>query len=230
VVGCWVNGTTLVRFTVGALDPIPTLCDRYSCSTTWTDAVTPAASPALLLTSDTELLVAPKTRHAPPPASSTKSHDLASTSADQSHRPTTAAEWDAVKKKLVRLLPLELNPLERHDDDGKLLQNGISEEDTAAMDEGTAYVSPALYRQFRKLLPNLRCVLSHHTRPVPKPAPSEKKEEEGAATGSERAVLVEVKIREGRNVGVDHVWVGEKLRQDLGLVDGGESGGYELLK
>ncbi|GAA5945061.1 hypothetical protein JCM3775_004275 [Rhodotorula graminis] len=91
-VGCWV-GSTLVRFAV--------------------DSTLPSASPAVLLTTSTELVVAPKARHAPPSSSSTKTHDLSSTTSTTSAAaaghlaPTSAAqaEWERARRTLLRLLP-----------------------------------------------------------------------------------------------------------------------------
>lgn len=203
VVGCWVNGTTLVRFSVGSFSSLPAFSSHTNPRTP--DATTPPASPALLLTSNTELIVAPKTRHAPIP--STKSHDLSSPSAPA---PTNPA-WDLLRRKLVRLLPRELDV-------------GAKEEEG----EDSVWVSPGLYRSMTAVLPSLRCTVVHHLRPVNKGLVEGKEKEEKEA-GKEEGRRVEVRVREARGVASGQVWVGDKVRKELGLVEGGE-GGCELLR
>ncbi|GAA5917426.1 hypothetical protein JCM8208_004074 [Rhodotorula glutinis] len=91
-VGCWV-GSTLVRFAV--------------------DSILPNASSTVLLSTSTELVVAPKARHAPSSSSATKTHDLSApsttttTTTSSSSAPTSAAqaEWEHVRRTLLRLLP-----------------------------------------------------------------------------------------------------------------------------
>lgn len=84
-------------------------------------------------------------------------------------------------------------------------------------------VSPSLFRQLTRVLSGLRCTVSHHSRPDNRtPAGSEReKEKDGPSNGAtekdEKRVTVEARIVEGRNVASGHVWIGEKLRKELGL-------------
>ncbi|KAI5478553.1 peroxin-1 [Pseudohyphozyma bogoriensis] len=191
VVGCWVGGTTLVRFMV--------------------DSTSPAASPALLLTADTELIVAPKTRHALPPPAPAKAHDLTSTSTAPT--PAQNQEWESISRKLVRLLPKDVEGL------------GIKEDEDGTFP--VAYVSPGAFAAFKSALPALTCLLGHHPRPVQKGegGEREKEKEKDAKAVKEELKKVEVKVREGRSVPTGHVWIGQKARKELGV-----EGSYELLK
>lgn len=197
-----------------------------------TESTTPAASPALLLTSATELIVAPKSRHAPPPAVN-KTHDLTSTA--PSTAPVTSPEWDALKRKLVRLLPLASVHAE-------LASSSCSVEHLEAL------VCPALYRALKGVLPSLRVNLLHHARPVARGSASAAGGEAGPSTATtgasaggkeeeaskeEKRKEVEVRLRESSAVPVGHVWVGEAARVELGLAVAGEGtseGGFELLR
>ena len=173
------------------------------------DATVPAASPALLLSSATELLVAPKTRQIPS-SSSNKTHDISKSVA--SFSVSHPSEWESIRRRLVRLLPLPYVVEEK----------SVGEESSTKQDE-VVLVSPPLFRQLTRVLSGLRCTLLHHARPVNRaPAGSEReKEKEGPSNGAsekeEKRIAVEVRIVEGRNVASGHIWIGEKLRKDLGL-------------
>ena len=187
-------------------------------SPTHPDATVPAASPALLLTSATELLVAPKTRQAPT-ASPSKTHDISKSVA--SFSVSHPSEWDSIRRRLMRLLPLPY------------LAEEPSTEDASVVDktDDTVLVSSSLFRQLARVLPGLRCTVSRHSRPINRPPPGSEKEKEGPSSGvgekEEKRVAIEVKIVGGRNVPSGHVWVGEKIRKDLGLE---QNSCYDLIK
>ncbi|KAK4696983.1 peroxin-1, partial [Phenoliferia sp. Uapishka_3] len=199
VVGCWVGGTTLVRFVV--------------------DATSPAASPALLLSSDTELIVAPKTRNAPQ-VSSPPTHDLSSSSQNKA-RNGSSPEWEACRRKLLRLLPRDLD-----------LELGSGDVDPQL--EGIAYVSKSLYKAIISNWPAGKISIGHYVRPKSSDVggsggEKEKGKEEAstaAAAGSNGRIDVKVKV--GKRVPPGHVWVGEKIRKEIGLADG--AGSFELLR
>ena len=225
IIGCWVGGTTLVRFTVGEFfhlsnGEVPT--DR-----SLTDSTSPSASPALLLTSDTELIVAPKTRQAVVP--STKSHDLTSTPSAPSSSRLSSPIWDALRRKLVRLLPLE--------------GFASSSAEHSATEHLEALVSPALYRSLKAIFPSLRVNLIHHARPIARGGGSSgeataaleangsgKEKESGK---DEKRKEVEVRVKESRAVPAGHVWIGDAARAELGLSlagEGASEGGFDLLR
>ncbi|KAL8286225.1 hypothetical protein RQP46_004713 [Phenoliferia psychrophenolica] len=208
VVGCWVGGTTLVRFVV--------------------DGTSPAASPALLLSADTELIVAPKTRNAPPPTAPA-THDLSSLSSPptqngySSHSASTP-EWDAARRKLLRLLPREL----------VLDLDGASDADTDAI----AFVSSGLYKVIKrswsagKISVGL-CVRPNGSDAAAAGGEKEKARDDGkakdeASAPGAGAKRIDVKVRAAKGVPRGHVWVGEKVRKDLGLAE--SPAGFELLR
>lgn len=177
-----------------------------------TDATVPAASPALLLTSETELIVAPKTRQAIA-STSNITHDLAATEEDVVSK-TSSPEWERLKRQLIRLLPSALAPLNH---------------EAPPLDEDAALVSPALYRQIKSALPSLRCTLSHRARPQPKVAAAADKEKEKAGEKELLRLLsnVEVRIASNDRIPQGHIWIGEKLRSDLNL---SPESSFDLLK
>lgn len=217
IIGCWVGGGTLVRFKVGKL-MCATLCRvKVVLSTLFPcliiDATTPQASPALLLTADTELIVAPKTRNTTASTSSI-THDLAS---DES--PTSKPEWDRLRRRLLRLLPETLVAPSQID---------------LALSDSTAFVSPESYRQFQIALPSMRCILSHRTRPTAKvgalSSDREKEKERSNGTNDKdivRTAEVEVRIAEAEDVPSGHIWINDRLRNELKIPAGSS---YELLK
>ncbi|SCZ90288.1 BZ3500_MvSof-1268-A1-R1_Chr1-3g01895 [Microbotryum saponariae] len=204
MVGCWVGGTTLVRFTV--------------------DATTPPASPAVLLTSATELLVAPRTRSAKPQPLPPKVHDLSS---DTAAVPSSVSpEWDRVRKRLVRLLPLEVMPSSSSSDiaepQSSVLRSGSNEEFSIY----DAFIAPTLYHALARIFPSLRVAISHHPRPPTKgpDAPSTNPDEAGKDSHRKQ---VDVRIKLGREIQNGQIWLSEAARQDLGI---GLDRSFELLK
>lgn len=205
------------------------------------DSTTPTASPALLLSADTELVVAPKTRNSAAPLSSPKTHDLSTlpsipngTSFPTNGAPPTSAEWDATRRRLLRLLPRELLlDLEGRGDEAEL--------------ETSAYVSSSLYKAVRRAWPSGKCSVGLCVRPKGEGATGgagagagasgsgngEKPKEDGAlgaGSGAGGATKrVDVRFREARGVPAGHIWLGEKVRSELGLLEGSE-GGFELLR
>lgn len=235
VIGCWIGGTTLVRFTVGSY---PTLL--RALLTPRPDATVPTASPALLLTSATELLVAPKTRNALVPSSPTKAHDISSSAASSKAdlmvaRGAEGSEWETVKRRLVRLLPgaYELPP--------------TSSAAAFRVDADAVYLPMSLYKQLTRAFPQQRVTVTHFprpvTRPISGPAPGSERESThdvapaGGAAGAakdkaderERKPAVEVKILLAKSIASGNIWAGEGIRKQLGLVGIGE-GGFELIK
>ena len=80
--------------------------------------------------------------------------------------------------------------------------------------EDSVWVSPGLYRSMRGVLPSLRCTIVHHLRPVNKWLVEGKEEKEGTKEEGRR---VEVRVKQARGVASGQVWVGEKVRKELGL-------------
>ncbi|KDE09691.1 hypothetical protein MVLG_00095 [Microbotryum lychnidis-dioicae p1A1 Lamole] len=204
MVGCWVGGTTLVRFTV--------------------DATTPPASPAVLLTSVTELLVAPRNRYAKPQPLPPKVHDLSS---DTAAVPSSVSpEWDRVRKRLVRLLPLEAMPSSSSSviaEPQSCVLRSASNDESLIYD---AFIAPTLYHVLSRIFPSLRVAVSHHPRPPTKgpDAPSTNPDEAGKDSHRKQ---VDVRIKLGREIQNGHIWLSEAARQDLGI---GLDRSFELLK
>ncbi|KAJ8296981.1 Peroxisome biosynthesis protein PAS1 [Rhodotorula toruloides] len=220
MVGCWV-GSSLIRFVV--------------------DSTSPAASPAVLLTSSTELIVAPKSRHAPAPASS-KTHDLSATHS-KSSAPTSAAaaEWEHARRRLLRLLPLSLAPPE-----------AAPSTDSSLQDEpASVYVCPSLARVAKKAFPSGsgRFTVAYQARPTGKgsatidaPPSSDSAGPSGGAASGDAAslgaasaggsgnehVLAEVRVVESAKVPAGHVWMSEVLRREIGFKKG--DGAFELVR
>ncbi|GAA6006638.1 hypothetical protein JCM10207_005001 [Rhodosporidiobolus poonsookiae] len=212
VVGCWVGGTTLVRFMV--------------------DSISPEATPALLLTSSTELIVAPKSRHPAPSSSSSKPHDLSTSPSTTS--PPASSDWDQTRRRLLRLLPLSLAP-------GEL----ASAPTNARPGDDALFVHPSLARAVRRAFPSGRITVSHYARPTGKSAPGAGADgaapaaaeesgspnpQNGASEAQSKAVvtaMAEVRVYESASVPREHVWVGEKVRREIGLKEDGE---FELLR
>ncbi|GAA5856306.1 hypothetical protein JCM8547_000862 [Rhodosporidiobolus lusitaniae] len=213
VVGCWVGGTNLVRFVV--------------------DSVSPPASPTLLLTSSTELIVAPKTRHAPAPASS-KLHDLATPSSTSTSTPASShSEWAQTARQLLRLLPLELAPSEL-----------TTAPENERPGEDALLVSPDLARRVRRAFPLGKITLSWFARPASAEAGGKKGGQDGAAPagaeegtaggsaaageGAARPVMADVRVYESAAVASGHAWIGEEVRREIGFK--GSEGEFELLR
>ncbi|SCV68391.1 BQ2448_512 [Microbotryum intermedium] len=204
MVGCWVGGTTLVRFIV--------------------DATTPAASPAVLLTSATELLVAPRSRYAKAPPLPAKVHDLSS---DTAAVPSSLSpEWERVRKRLVRLLPLEAMPSSSSsiiaEPRSSVLRSGTVDESTTY----DAFIAPTLYQILARVFPSLRMAISHHPRPPTKgpDAPAPTTDEPGKDSHRKQ---VDIRIKLGREIQNGHIWLGDAARQGLGI---GPDRAFELLK
>ncbi|GAA5838500.1 hypothetical protein JCM9279_003263 [Rhodotorula babjevae] len=140
-VGCWV-GSTLVRFAV--------------------DSTTPAA-PAVLLSTSTELVVAPKARH--PPLSATKTHDLSSTSTAAQPTSAAQAECESVRRTLVRLLPAAY-PCPRPSSSSSAPTDAERQQQQPQL-ELELVVHPSLARKVRRAFPGLggRASVVHWARP-----------------------------------------------------------------
>lgn len=177
--------------------------------------------------------MAPKTRNAPPP-SAPATHDLSSHPSDSQHpapngsssHPSSTPEWDAARRKLLRLLPHELV---------LSLDDGVDPEA-----DSIAFVSSALYKVIKRSWPAGRVSIGHCVRPngseVGGPGGEKDKGREdgrakddaGAAGPGAVVKRIDVKVREAKGVSRGHIWVGEKVRKDLGLADA--TVGFELLR
>ncbi|TKA53102.1 hypothetical protein B0A53_03982 [Rhodotorula sp. CCFEE 5036] len=184
-IGCWV-GTTLIRFVV--------------------DSTSPASDSPLMLSSATELIVAPKSRH-PPKAEKPSTHDLSGPPARPAVTSAVTAEWEQAKKRLLRLLPAEMEPVEASAAD--------------PMKDQTVYVSRGLYELVRRAFPGETHNAGtaggdeEHATPAPESTPLPSRP------------IAEVRIAECPEVPVAHVWVPEPVRRELGLK---QSDAFELLK
>lgn len=229
--------------------------ETYLRETDPTDSTEPEVPPnsslPLLLTSATELIVAPKSRHTPSAAATgSKPHDLSSsTAATTVHHP----EWPVVRKKLLRLLPLEVLPTSQFEatDSGK----GRDDE---------VYLNRQLCRKLQEMFGRgSKLGLMVQPRPSRSGAVSggattsnedgggvstkanghdhASSKKESASTDEKQqnqsiSAYVEVRLREGETVGDGQVWIGESLRNRLGLVPlesaghHDEDGRFELLR
>lgn len=208
-IGCWV-GTTLIRFVV--------------------DSTSPASDSPLMLSSATELIVAPKSRH-PPKAEKTSTHDLSGPPVHPAVTSAATAEWEQAKKRLLRLLSAEVEPAEASAVD--------------PMKDQTVYVSRGLYELVRRAFPGeSRMTISHQARPVHKASnassSSTQADNAGIAGGDEEHAtpapesiatpskpVAEVRLAACAEVPVAHVWVPETVRRELGLK---QSDAFELLR
>ena len=166
-------------------------------------------------------------RNAPPPTAPA-SHDLSSsppsaTRNGSGSHPALSTECDAARRKLLRILPREL----------VLDLDGAIDVDT----ESIAFVSSALYRVIKRTWPAGKVSIGYCVRPNMADAGGEKdkgrdegkgKDEAGAAGAMTGAKRTDVRVREAKGVPRGHIWVGEKVRKDLGLADG--AAGFELLR
>ncbi|GAA5997379.1 AAA family ATPase peroxin 1 [Rhodotorula paludigena] len=211
-VGCWV-GASLIRFVV--------------------DSTTPSASTAVLLTSTTELIVAPKSRHLPSSApSSSKTHDLSGPSSSASAPASSAAtaEWGLLRRKLLRLPPTS-HP------------SPLSDPSAAAPSPppDALVVHPALARALVRAFPAGKITVSHFARPKERtgadeaagggtqaagpgagdvqphafaPPPSAPTPA-GAGPPDKALEAVEVAVVASERVPPGHAWVGERVRDEL---------------
>ncbi|GAA6051698.1 hypothetical protein JCM3770_001233 [Rhodotorula araucariae] len=233
VVGCWV-GSTLVRFVV--------------------DSTTPSASPAVLLTTSTELIVAPKSRHLASASSATHKHDLSAPSTSAAPTSAAQAEWAQLSRRLLRLLPPSFPApppaADQHDPE-------------RPTDPPALVVHPTLARAVRRAFPGLSARISaaHYPRPgagarsattdaplqqesdapAPAPAPGSPVAAPAAAgspvgVGADAAASapVEVRLVESEAVPVGHVWAGEVARAELFAAGAGagagREGAFELIR
>lgn len=229
-IGCWV-GTTLIRFVVGTSTCVALRPPMKTANVCWApDSTSPASDSPLMLSSATELIVAPKSRH-PPRAEKTAAHDWSGPSARPTVTSASTAEWEQAKKRLLRLLPSAMTPPEAAAED--------------PLNDHTVYVSRGLYELARRAFPGeTRMTINHHPRPLHKttsagsgPAQADSggaagPDEEHAATAAEPAPppsrpIAEVRIAECAAMPPAHVWIPETVRRELGLK---QSDAFELLK
>ncbi|GAA5899206.1 uncharacterized protein JCM6883_005146 [Sporobolomyces salmoneus] len=237
-VACWINNSTVVKFLVDSTDP-----DLSNISNPL----------PLLLTSATELIVAPKSRHAPLPTSSTKSHDLSSTttSTAPTHSHNGNPEWILLRRKLLRLLPLSHSPIPLFPS----TTITAATTDEGLVEEDEMYLNRQTYRKLRDIFGKGQ-KMSLMVQPRPRNSSSSGgpsssntggsaeeatqnaasgSSETGATKNTEEKQFVEVRIRESDRIGEGQVWIGESLREELGLMGnattgGGGDGSFELLK
>ncbi|GAA6011810.1 hypothetical protein JCM11491_000758 [Sporobolomyces phaffii] len=228
-VACWINHSTVVKFLVDSTEP------EFPPST---------ATLPLLLTSATELIVAPKSRHVPPsPAShASKAHDLSTKSAPRPSyqlSPSATCEWNALRKKLLRLAPLSY-----------LAGIHLSEPTSTTVDE--VYLSRQTFKTVQAIFgPGQKLTLSVQPRPkfgnhasAPGAVTDDTHEAAVATqsgpkdgTATTQGETVEVRARESARLGAGQVWIGSKLREDLRLMGAGSAGhllasdgAFELLR
>ncbi|GAA5966735.1 hypothetical protein JCM3765_000928, partial [Sporobolomyces pararoseus] len=203
----------------------------------------------LLLTSSSELIVAPKSRHLPPQNSSTKSHDLstpAPPSNSSSHSHLNNPEWILLRKKLLRLLPLSLTP--QNPFLGASNDELEGEGDEMYLSRGTVKKLQDVWGRGNKLSLTVQTRPSNHSGSAkggedvsmgtgPGSEGGSKSTNPTNSTNEEKtAKAVEVRVRESNRICDGQVWIGESLREELGLIKTGETGGenadgsFELLR
>lgn len=214
VVCCWV-GTTLVRFTV--------------------DATTPPAAPAVVLSSATELLVAPKSRGPPRASPREKQQDISARGLKMGEDD----KWERISGRLVRLIPpavvdaLELNP-------------PPPAEDGEPLEDDWAFVSPALYdAMIESLGPTGQCTVQHIPMPTEESGERDRDRREDAHDGSPNpngagvtngrddssTHRAEIRVRPHPRVPLEHVWLRDKLKDEIAPAGGWPAeGGFELVK
>ncbi|BGP52636.1 Peroxisome biosynthesis protein pex1 [Rhodotorula sphaerocarpa] len=211
-VGCWV-GATLIRFDV--------------------DSTSPDTDSPLMLSSATELIVAPRSRH-PPRPDIPVIPDLSATPSARGVTSAAAAEWEQIRKHLLRLLPASKPP--------------ARVADAAVARHNAIYVSPGVHDIVRRAFPgDTKITLSHYPRPVSRHSASASQapppdsashgktadDEQAGASGEQappaqqQRSSVEVHIEASSDVPPAHVWVPAELRRELGIKDGKE---FELVK
>lgn len=184
----------------------------------------------MLLSSDTELIIAPKTRQ--PDASTAnanKTHDLSTIDPENRTAPNgvfSTPAWEAVQKRLLRLLPLEALTRAEHrltqenDDDNSLL---VSSEDFNAIHRASPALRLNVHHQPR---PNVKSAAGPESGAGTSSGPKDGKEDENLVPSE-----TEVRIKESHAVPVGHAWTGRKIRQDLGLAHEGTSDGrFDMLR
>ncbi|GAA5923458.1 AAA family ATPase peroxin 1 [Sporobolomyces koalae] len=219
-VGCWINSSTVVKFLVDSTAPEPS-----------------TASSSLLLTSSTELIVAPKSRHAPTTPTPAKTHDLASVATASNQ-----LEWDHLRRKLLRLLPLSL---ESRIHEASLEGNPTGEE---------IYLNRVLCNKLYRIWGGHKLTIAVQPRPKNPSSANQTADDSSASaipsgstsTGTnvgdhhqkpkdatsenDKTRTIEVRIRESSIVKEGQVWIGKSLRHQLELMTGDKDGAFELLK
>ncbi|KAM0793415.1 hypothetical protein ACM66B_000866 [Microbotryomycetes sp. NB124-2] len=207
-IGCWVGGKTLVRFAV--------------------DSVSPASTSAVRLAADTELIIAPRSRHNAAAAAAEKTHDLSASSSEARHQHMGmfgTPEWEQLQKRLVRLLPLDAVP-------------GSSEEASDPA-QHVILVSPTAFNVIRRIAPALRLALHVQSRPsslASRPPPPDSIQPPATAQQAEEAGKdgkgreIDVRIKENAAVPDGSVWLGDGARRELGLRKDESDGRFELLR
>lgn len=200
--------------------------------------------------------MAPKSRHPAPSAS--KTHDLSGPSTAQAAPPSSAAqaEWEQVRRTLLRLLPASHpapSPSSSPSD------TAPSSSTVASHGPAQLLVHPSLARKVRRAFPGLggRISAAHYPRPgpagpagradggaaaaedgqapaSPPPGQGTALPSAGAATGdahSQGSSAVEVVLVECEGVPVGHVWAGERARGELlGAGASKGDGAFELIR
>lgn len=175
-----------------------------------------------MLSTATELIVAPRSRHAQP-VEKPSTHDLSAASSRPSVTSAATAEWEQARKRLLRLLPAGMQPREAQAE-----QAGL---------EHTVYVCRALYDTIRRAFPGeSRMTLGHFMRPLlhkpsgPAPATGAADHAEGSGAAeaehqdpssageqAAHAQVAEVRVSESRDVPAAHIWISTGVRREIGL-------------
>jgi hypothetical protein len=174
-----------------------------------TDSLEPENERALLLTLNTEVIIAPKTRQ----VASTAKHDLN----EMSPSPASAAFPSSLRRQLFRLLPLDL-----------IEPFGLPPATSRDEDVPTALVHPVLYASLTQAVPSAKVGLSWVPQPQQhglgdkdKDREKEKKDKhKPKETDDESERKIVVRLERDRQIPKGHVWLAEKGRSKLGLKEG----------
>lgn len=168
--------------------------------------------------------MAPKSRHVPTPAAD-KSHDLTADMQDSTLAYDTSPEWSEARRKLLRLLPLELMKMNAS---------------LSASEEQEAFVSRASFDLIKKAVPSMKLNILHYPRPTSRPSANGESSAAAATGGKEdentKAEMqkeLTVRLKESKEVPEGHIWISETSRRELDLCefrDGASDGRYELLR
>ena len=221
IICVWVGKSkTFVRFVVDSIE-LPNQSDDV---------------PVVRLTANTEVIIAPKSRALPEEI--LPSTDAVSTS---KVAPMQRDALARLKTRLFRNLPRELI-------------SSLPELSNISASETTAYVGPPLFSVLAAAYPSFNCALTLHDLPrkvtlsrpsKSRPQPQSETDEPGVSSStlhkastfvkpSGKSPAVQVEFRCARGVPVNHVYLSDAIRKELGLhcADGRTpfGAGYELVR
>lgn len=218
IISVWVLGKTRVRFRVESFDP--------------------PSSTGVVLSTDTEVIVAPKTRSAAQADAKAK-HDVLDPKAEQAGKEKRDLE---VKRLLLRILPadVEIPALLDLGEGTSKLPNGVASPTSPSSEDNeiSIYLHPSQYRKLSGAFPTTLCSMHLVSRPnvLQKPVASAKEaeaknKEKGkgrAATAKDILAFKGVKVRFNLepHVPAGCVWIPEDGRKAAKL----PSVDYELVR